>query len=416
MHLRWEIETFYDVDEDFNRTLRTESSISEIILLIWELLNAEFRFPDSKNLICGMIWSIILQLVLFVTTAFLSTVLNIAVAVLPLRFKTLRTFSTCFLVHLSVVQVISSIVNVPAFILTRTLNLNFLRAKWSRWTTYTLGVALARMVPYSLVLIAGDRYCATNYGLRYHIWKTRKTTIFTICVTWVFSFVLTFSSLGVHGLKIEEIDLSTQSFYEMFLRSAGKYDLTFQMSVPILLILIFKILIWKAVRNSRKAIEKSLPTEATRKKLRKIQTKTLKTIAYTILLYLLCTLPRIFLFAVKSHGRWAEFGAIYSFFLFGVVNPILYAFRHRRFRKALSLLVRDPFGRTEPGVNPRLVGMQLVPMANKALRASAAANRVEVERDNSENFQRIEKNSESKKKGTEIENSPLSTGIEDTRL
>lgn len=353
---------------------------------------------------------------LFATTAFLSTALNIAVAILLLRFKTLRTFSTCFLVHLSVVQVITSTVNVPAFILTRTLNLNFLRAKWSRWTTYILGVALARMVPYSLVLIAGDRYCATNYGLRYHIWKTRKTTVFTICATWVLSFALTFSSLGVHGLKIEEIDLSTQSFYELFLRSAGKYDLTIQMFVPILLILIFKILIWKAVRKSRKAIEKSLPTEATRRKLRRIQTKTLKTISYTILLYLLCTLPRMFLLAVKSHGGWAEFGAIYSFFLFGVVNPILYAFRHRRFRQAISLLVRDPFGRAEPGVNSRPVGMQLAPMANKALHASAIADRIEVDRDNLENVQRIEKTYESKKKGTNVEDMPLSSFIQDTRL
>lgn len=363
-----------------------------------------------------MIWSVIFQLVLLGITALLSTALNIAVVVLPLRFKTLRTFSTCFLVHLSVVQIINSIINIPIFILVRTLNLDFFRAKWPRWTTYTVSVAFARIVPYSLVLIAGDRYCATNYGLRYHIWKTRKTTIFTISATWVFSFALTFSFQGVHALKIKEMDLSLQTFHEIFRRSAGKYDVAIQMFVPILLILIFKFLIWKAVRKSRRAIEKSLPSEATRQKLRKIQTRTLKTIAYTIVLYLLCVLPRLFLFTVQIHGRWAEFVAIFSFFLFGVVNPILYAFRHQRFRQAISLLVRDPFGRSEPGMNSRPIGMQLVPIANKPLRATAAADRGEVLRDNVQNCKRSQKTSDSEKEGIKTEDNSFIVGSQDTRL
>lgn len=368
-----------------------------------------------------MIWSIILQLVLFVTAAILSTVLNIAVAVLPLRFKTLRKFSMCFLVHLSVVQIINSIVNIPLFILARTLDLEFFRAKWSRWITYTLAVAFGRIVPYSLVLIAGDRYCATNYGLRYHIWKTRKTTIITFTTTWVFSFALTFSFQGVQALKIKEIDLSTQTFQEILLRSAGKYDLFIQLFVPILVFVIFKILIWRAVHNSRRAIEKFLPTEATRQKLRKIQTRTFKTITYTILLYLLCTLPRLFLFTVKIHGRWAEFVAVYSFFLFGVVNPILYTFRHRRFRQAISLLIRDPFGRAEPGAYSRPIGMRLVPIANKTLHTSAAADRGKLERGNMQDINGSEKSSDSEKEGMKIEDnkdipSAFSAGVQDTRL
>lgn len=325
-----------------------------------------------------MIWSIIVQLVLCVTAGFLSIALNTAVAILPLRFKTLRTFSTCFLVHLSVVEIINAVLNIPLYIMTRIVSLEFFRAKWPGWTTYTLSMAFARMVPYSLVLLAGDKYCATNYGLRYHIWKTKKTTIVTIAATWIFSFAFTFCTLGLQGLKIT-LSEATQTFdLDGLFRSTGKYDVIILMSVPIILIVIFKILIWRAVRNSRRTIERSLPSLETRQKLREIQTRTLKTVAYTILLYLLCTVPRVFLFVVKIHGSWAEFVALYSFFLFGVVNPILYAFRHRRFRRAVSLLVRDPFGSAEPRTTPRPIEIQLAPQT--PLRATAVANRVEEER------------------------------------
>ncbi len=109
--------------------------------------------------------------------------------------------------------------------------------------------------------------------------------------------------------------------------------------------------------------------------------------------------------------------AVYSFFLFGVV----YAFRHRRFMEAISLLVRDPFGRTESGLNSRPIGMRLVPNANKTLRASVAADRGKLERDNMQDIKESEKTSEFGKEGMiikDIEDIPsaFSSGGQDIRL
>ena len=349
-----------------------------------------------------MIWSTIFQLVLYVTAAFMSTALNIAVAVLPIRFKKLRTLSTCYLIHLSVVQIINAVFTVPVYILTRILQLAYFRAKWPGWIAYILSVAFTRMVPYSLVLLAGDKYCATNYGFKYRLWKTKTKTIATISTTWMLSFVLTFSVHGVEGLKIEVADNSTQSFANRIFRSVGRHDLAVVMSISLLLVFIFKILIWRSVRNSGRAIEKSLPTEAMRQKQRQIQTAVLKTIAYTILLYLLCALPRVFLFFIETGGKWAEFVAIFSFFLFGVVNPILYAFRHRRFRQAVALLVRDPFGRTEPGES--LCPTEAIPLAHhvkKAWHSSVATDLGEVGRNCLQVCKRAEKKSDFGNTGTQ---------------
>ena len=90
--------------------------------------------------------------------------------------------------------------------------------------------------------------------------------------------------------------------------------------------------------------------------------KAAKTVAMTVLAFLVCWIPSIILPVMgrlRSDQSWgAGVLAQYSVYISSGINPIIYSLRTRRFRRALKQLLKDPFGRspfeeTDKAVTPQ---------------------------------------------------------------
>ena len=106
-----------------------------------------------------------------------------------------------------------------------------------------------------------------------------------------------------------------------------------------------------------------------------------KTVAITILAFLLCYIPPI-LFVTRDRytsasadSRWPGLLAQFSIFISSGINPIIYCFRTRRFCSALKQLLKDPCGRSSlQETNQVQRAEQDIP--HKVTRQAAANNRI----------------------------------------
>ena len=106
-----------------------------------------------------------------------------------------------------------------------------------------------------------------------------------------------------------------------------------------------------------------------------------KTVAITILAFLLCYIPPI-LFVIRdryksasAESRWPGFLAQFSIFISSGINPIIYCFRTRRFRSALKQFLKDPCGRS-PFQETNQVQRAGQDIPRKVTRQAAANNRI----------------------------------------
>ena len=82
--------------------------------------------------------------------------------------------------------------------------------------------------------------------------------------------------------------------------------------------------------------------------------KAIKTIGATVMLYFVCYLPAViygYLLnnsnTVNLQNKWFEFFCMWILYVPGFLNPIVFALRTKRFRRALRQLVLDPLGVSE---------------------------------------------------------------------
>ena len=106
-----------------------------------------------------------------------------------------------------------------------------------------------------------------------------------------------------------------------------------------------------------------------------------KTVAITVLAFLLCHMPFI-LFALLGRLRfnasstgWPAFLAQFCIFISSGINPVIYCFRTRRFRSALVQLLKDPYART-PFEEPKQQKTTQREMAGTKKRQVVASNKI----------------------------------------
>ena len=112
-----------------------------------------------------------------------------------------------------------------------------------------------------------------------------------------------------------------------------------------------------------------------------MDTRAAKTVAITILAFLVCYIPPI-LFVItgrsrsaSADSRWPSFFAQFSMFISSGINPIIYCFRTRRFRSALKQLLNDPCGRS-PFQETNQVQRTGKDVTRKVTIQAAASNRI----------------------------------------
>ena len=106
-----------------------------------------------------------------------------------------------------------------------------------------------------------------------------------------------------------------------------------------------------------------------------------KTVAMTVLAYLVCYIPFIlftrfgYLNSNASRAGWPGFLAQFCIFVSSGINPVIYCFRTRRFRSALVQFLKDPCGRS-PIQEPRKEQMAQSNMADRMTREAVGINNI----------------------------------------
>ena len=85
-----------------------------------------------------------------------------------------------------------------------------------------------------------------------------------------------------------------------------------------------------------------------------------KTVAMAVVTYFICYLPAVIYAILRpdSVHSWFPFFAVFCTFFSSASNPIIYVFRNRKYRAAITQLVKDPFGRIPFQERPVITGKE----------------------------------------------------------
>ncbi|XP_048577261.1 neuromedin-U receptor 2-like [Nematostella vectensis] len=290
----------------------------------------------------------IIQISMIVVVMAVSIIGNGAVCALLLRFKTLRTVPNILVANLALIDVVNACVNMPLFIMWYQCKVPYIGGPAVSWFTISFYVLFMNLTVVSLVVLMLDRYGAIVHGLRYHSWKTRNKALFSVFVIWFCACAYTYGqfAMGIH------VDIGPQPawMYRMeYFKIFGRPFVLTGYVVPLFVISILGILIWRQVRMSTIAISPQSSLGSDIKHRRDVATA--KTVGLTILAYFWFGFFPVLLHSVaKIHGSWVHFFAYWFIHVSSMANPIIYSLRTQRFRLTLTLLLREPCGKSQPSM------------------------------------------------------------------
>ncbi|XP_033627267.1 neuropeptide SIFamide receptor-like [Asterias rubens] len=273
---------------------------------------------------------------------------NTLICLILLRFRHMRTSTSYFVVHLSVVDLLSCIMVVPVHLFPSPPSMagkfgdfvcRFYVSKYVMWTCILVSVG-------SLVLINLERFVAIVYPLKYkRLYTTRKITLM-LMACWLYALVHNSFFFAVYELKGPDVcqyvgfpSLQVQivyALYHLFVYYAG----------PLGFMLVSN---WKMVNSLRSKISRlnSQTDRADKKKLWHAQAahELQKTLVLVVITYGICwglnqTMFFCFLLTVPIDFTqpYYHFGVILGV-CNSCVNPLIYTVKNKSFRNGLKALV-----------------------------------------------------------------------------
>uniref|UniRef100_A0A3Q2ZJJ8 G-protein coupled receptors family 1 profile domain-containing protein n=1 Tax=Kryptolebias marmoratus TaxID=37003 RepID=A0A3Q2ZJJ8_KRYMA len=195
----------------------------------------------------------------------------------------------------------------------------------------------------TMVLISIDRYTAICYPLHYSTKITQDRVKICICVFWIF--VLIFHSLILKdSLKQPGKYNSCIGECVIAISYIARYaDLTVSFIAPITVIVILYLKVFMVVVSQSRAMRSQVATLALHSsvKARKSQIKAAKTLGVVVVVFLLCMLPYYCVALTGEDNSVSTSSATFVICLFyfnSCLNPIIYAFFYRWFRKSIKLI------------------------------------------------------------------------------
>uniref|UniRef100_A0A8C4RIG1 Trace amine-associated receptor 1-like n=1 Tax=Erpetoichthys calabaricus TaxID=27687 RepID=A0A8C4RIG1_ERPCA len=194
-----------------------------------------------------------------------------------------------------------------------------------------------------LSFISVDRYCAVCYPLIYHTKISVSLIGKTVLISWSLSTIIGFGVIFL-GLNMKGIE----HYYKEVLYCIGGCSLvqsqisgllcsTIAFYIPGFIMIAIYVKIFTVAKNQAQIIE------SRKKSSRKRETKAAKTLAIVVGVFLICWSP-YFLCAILdpflNYSTPALVGEILMWFAYlnSTLNPLIYAFFYKWFRKALKMI------------------------------------------------------------------------------
>lgn len=291
-----------------------------------------------------------IQITLLAVVFILAIIGNGVVFFAVARFRRLRTIPNVFIVNLSVIDLCDALINMPLFAGYYIAKASFFQGNWVWVVCFSLDgvVNFLRLLTFLAIML--DRFGAIKYDLRYHAWKTKSKAFCAIALIWVSSTVLAFG-VGFRGERIlsSHVGLAVLKYRRILIKTEGWKFVLCSIGFPFLALVILGILVWCAVRSSRRRVEVSDDGDGSSPRRRRVlfksrdikEVKTAQSIAIVIMTYFICFFPTVlFCILVKNeiYSPWTEYFAFFFVFLSGACNPIVYSLRSHYFRKAFKEL------------------------------------------------------------------------------
>ncbi|XP_033635799.1 galanin receptor type 1-like [Asterias rubens] len=279
---------------------------------------------------------------------------NLLVAIVLLRVPSMRSNTSDFLVHLSIVDLMVCVLVIPTFLLPRTQsapNPGFFGEFWCRF--YTSGFLFWVFTMTSvlgLTTVNLERYVAIVYPHKYKTLFIKRNKHIMIAASWIFAAVLRSPSF----LKNEEDKVLGCHFIGWPNKGAqaafGLYSFTFNFFAPFSVMLIAQLKVILALKRQVKMLTaRTVSLGVNPSDLRKMwqlrASQTLvKTLLACIITFGVCWIPNqcwflIFNFGVplNLHGAFRRITVILAVGN-SCVNPVIYTMTNKPFRKGIREL------------------------------------------------------------------------------
>ena len=292
-----------------------------------------------------------------VQITFLSVIFLLAVAgnslvcFVVFRFKHLRSVPNVLIVNLSLIDLLNALVNMPLFASFYIVRADVFTGKWVSYVFSSLHNFVIYLNVLSLLVIMVDRYGAIAYGLRYHTWKTKGKACVVIGLIWATGTVLLIF-LGIlrdHVLSRYE-GLKLMDYRRILYKAVGWQVALVIFGVPFAIIVCLGVLIWRAVKKSRRRIEKlmdgtSCSTQARQmfNTIRQKEIQTAKNVAIIVVAYFVCFVPAMAHGVCVRRGvdlPWLEYFAFVCTYFTSACNPIILSLRASCFKQVIKELVK----------------------------------------------------------------------------
>ncbi|XP_073711504.1 trace amine-associated receptor 3-like [Misgurnus anguillicaudatus] len=203
-----------------------------------------------------------------------------------------------------------------------------------------------------LSLISIDRYWAICDPLRYKMRVTNNTVTVLITLTWIFSFVYSFSIVfsGVNAVGLEAYILQMSCFGGCAVFINKEWGLTcviLLFIIPGTIMSSLYIIIFNVVRKHAKVLSEKVSVTTTgvnNQSSAHRERKAAKTLALVMGVFFICWLPLSIAIAIDSFLNFVTpadvFEALGWFAYFNsTFNPLIYGFFYPRFQKAFKTLI-----------------------------------------------------------------------------
>ncbi|EDO48607.1 predicted protein [Nematostella vectensis] len=285
---------------------------------------------------------------------------NGSILVMIKRFNTLRTTPNILIANLAFIDLMNVVINLPLVAVLVTLQFQrYVKGRFSSAMVASLQSAFVLLNLFDMTLMMIDRYFVIQWGMRYKVWSTVDKALWAVLGTWLLTIIIMIPWF----LYLYEVDLgdAPNVIYRMvYYYMIGDY-MTIIRTVFTALFAVMALMTWYSIRKQTRINEKKLSLHNhglhLKEARRRMETHAATTVGLTVGAYVITCIPLI-IYGVLSEKasnlfstnflRW--FGIMSNLFQFisSMCNPFIYMARCKRYNQALKLLLKDPFGTSEP--------------------------------------------------------------------
>ncbi|XP_049449886.1 trace amine-associated receptor 13c-like [Epinephelus fuscoguttatus] len=196
----------------------------------------------------------------------------------------------------------------------------------------------------TMMLISADRYVAICYPLHYSTKVTHKRVQVCVCLCWIGSVI--FQSFILQDI-LKQPGRYNSCFGECIFAlssSAGLVDAIFTFIVPLSVIVVLYMRIFLVAVSQARAMRSRIAIVTLQKSVKvtakKSELKAARTLGVVVVVFLICLCPA-YCFSLSNedyNNSSSSAFVIWLYYFNSCLNPVIYAFFYRWFRKSIKLI------------------------------------------------------------------------------